>query len=231
MIKDTQIIFCLMMVLLISCGKRESDSSSQSSDRSSADQPDDNKSQKEVILFFGNSLTAGYGVEPTASFPGLIQNRLDSLDLPYRVVNAGLSGETTASGVNRIEWVLRQPAKIMVLELGANDGLRGVDPEETKTNLQKIIDLTKTTYPDITIILAGMLAPPNMGQTYTDRFRDLFKELASENELLLIPFLLDGVAGESALNLADGIHPNEQGHKIVAENVWVVLKGVISDGL
>lgn len=149
MIKDTQIIFCLMMVLLISCGKRESDSSSQSSDRSSADQPDDNKSQKEVILFFGNSLTAGYGVEPTASFPGLIQNRLDSLDLPYRVVNAGLSGETTASGVNRIEWVLRQPAKIMVLELGANDGLRGVDPEETKTNLQKIIDLTKTTYPDV----------------------------------------------------------------------------------
>ena len=180
-----------------------------------------------IILFFGNSLTAGYGIKPEDAFPGIIQKRLDSLVLPYKVINAGLSGETTASGVNRIEWVLREPVAIMILELGGNDGLRGIDPEESKKNLQKIVDLTQTRYPDISIIIAGMEAPPNMGQEYVTAFRSIFPELSQINDLPLIPFLLEGVGGELELNQQDGIHPNEQGHKIVAINVWAVLKEVI----
>ena len=176
-----------------------------------------------IILFFGNSLTAGYGVDPEDAFPSLVQNMLDSLNLPYKTVNAGLSGETTASGVNRIEWVLREPADILILELGGNDGLRGIDPEESKRNLQKIIDLARENSPGINIIIAGMEAPPNMGETYATSFRSIFKDLAVLNELPLIPFLLEGVGGEPKLNLDDGIHPNEPGHRIVAANVWTVL--------
>lgn len=182
-----------------------------------------------IILFFGNSLTAGYGVKPEDAFPSIIQKRLDSLVLAYKVINAGLSGETTASGVNRIEWVLREPVAIMILELGANDGLRGIDPEESKINLQEIIDLTQTKYPDIRIIIAGMEAPPNMGQEYVSAFRSIFPELSQMNDLPLIPFLLEGVGGELELNQQDGIHPNEQGHKIVANNVWEVLEGELSN--
>jgi acyl-CoA thioesterase-1 len=182
-----------------------------------------------IILFFGNSLTAGYGVKPEDAFPSIIQKRLDGLVLAYKVINAGLSGETTASGVNRIEWVLREPVAIMILELGANDGLRGIDPEESKINLQEIIDLTQTRYPDIRIIIAGMEAPPNMGQEYVSAFRSIFPELSRMNDLPLIPFLLEGVGGEMELNQQDGIHPNEQGHKIVANNVWEVLEGELSN--
>lgn len=189
------------------------------------DQADrDEEDSKKVMLFFGNSLTAGYGVDPDDAFPYLIQKKLDSLSLPYRVINAGLSGETTASGVNRIDWVLREPVDIMVLELGGNDGLRGIDPKETRKNLQEIIDIALKKYPDMKIIIAGMESPPNMGQQYTNEFRSVFQDLASENQLPLIPFLLAGVGGEPELNLDDGIHPNEQGHVIVAENVWNVLQ-------
>lgn len=183
-----------------------------------------------VILFFGNSLTAGYGIEPEDAFPNLIQKKLDSLELPYKVINAGLSGETTASGVNRIEWVLREPVEIMILELGGNDGLRGIDPRESRKNLQEIIDLARAKYFDIQIIIAGMEAPPNMGQQYVAVFRSMFGELSELNELPLIPFLLEGVGGEPQLNLPDGIHPNKQGHEIVAKNVWAVLKEV-TEGL
>lgn len=186
------------------------------------------KDPVQIILIFGNSLTAGYGVKPEDAFPSIIQKRLDSLVLAYKVINAGLSGETTASGVNRIEWVLREPVAIMILELGANDGLRGIDPEESKINLQEIIDLTQTRYPDIRIIIAGMEAPPNMGQEYVSAFRSIFPELSQMNDLPLIPFLLEGVGGELELNQQDGIHPNEQGHKIVANNVWEVLEGELS---
>jgi acyl-CoA thioesterase I len=183
-----------------------------------------------TILFFGNSLTAGYGVEPSQAFPALIQNKIDSLGLPYRVVNAGVSGETSSGGNSRIDWILKQPVDVFVLELGANDGLRGVPVAETKRNLQSIIDKVKAKYPDVELVLAGMQVPPNMGPQYTSEFQDIFPELAKKNDMELIPFLLEGVGGEAKLNLEDGIHPTAEGHKIVAENVWEVLEGEIRSG-
>ena len=180
-----------------------------------------------TILFFGNSLTAGMGLNPEDAFPALIQKILDSLDLNYTVISAGLSGETTASGKNRINWVLNQNVDIFILELGANDGLRGIPLEETRTNLQAIIDSVWEKNPDTKIVLAGMQIPPNMGQDYTSEFRSIFPVLAERNQLKLIPFLLDNVAGIPTLNQSDGIHPTVEGHKIVASNVWAILKEVL----
>lgn len=180
-----------------------------------------------TILFFGNSLTAGYGLDIKESFPSLIQDRLDSLNLDYTVINAGLSGETTSGGKNRLGWVLKQKVDIFVLELGANDGLRGIPLDETRTNLQTIIDAVLEKNSETKIILAGMQIPPNMGQEYTTEFRKIFPDLAEKNDLLLIPFLLDGVAGIPDLNLPDGIHPTAEGQKIVTENVWARLKELL----
>lgn len=178
-----------------------------------------------TILFFGDSLTAGYGLDDQSeSFPGVIKARIDSLKLPYNVVNAGVSGETTADGLARIDWALKQPVNIFMLELGANDGLRGLTGQQTTNNLQAIIDKIKATYPQAKIILAGMQIPPNMGAVYTHDFKDIFPELAAKNHLALVPFLLAGVAGDRKLNQADGIHPTTAGAKIVAGNVWKVLK-------
>ncbi|MCG8323363.1 MAG: arylesterase [Cytophagales bacterium] len=187
------------------------------------------KSEEKMILFFGNSLTAGYGLEPDKAFPGLLQQRIDSLGLKYKVINAGLSGETTASGNTRIDWVLNQKVDIFVLELGGNDGLRGISTEETRKNLQQMIDKIRSKYPDCQIILAGMQIPPNMGPEYTASFRTIFPEIAEKNQVALIPFLLESVGGEPHLNQPDGIHPNEKGHKIVAENVWKVLKQFLTE--
>jgi len=177
-----------------------------------------------VILFFGTSLTAGMGLDPNDAYPALIQEKLDLLDLPYQVINAGLSGETTASGRNRIGWVLNQEVDVFVLELGANDGLRGIPLDETRKNLQAIIDTVRSKNPETKIILAGMQIPPNMGQEYTSEFRNIFPELAKKNKLHLIPFLLEDVAGNPELNQQDGIHPTAKGHKILARNVWEVLE-------
>lgn len=183
---------------------------------------------KKRIVFFGDSLTAGYGLDDVEdAFPGIIQKSLDSLNLSYSVVNSGVSGETTAGGRSRIDWVLNQEPNIFVLELGANDGLRGVPLSETKVNLQFIIDAVKKKYPKIKIVLAGMQIPPNMGQDYTSEFRQIFPDLAKKNDLALIPFLLENVGGIPELNQADGIHPTEEGHKIVAKNVWPVLKPLL----
>lgn len=189
------------------------------------------KEQKEkVILFFGNSLTAGYGIDPSESFPAIIQQKIDSLGYNYKVVNAGLSGETTAGGNNRIDWVLeRQPVDIFVLELGANDGLRGLDPAQTRKNLNEMIEKVRKANPEVEIILAGMLVPPSMGRDYSKRFSEVFPAVAQEKDVKLIPFLLENVAGERALNQSDGIHPTAEGTRIVAENVWEVLEGVIED--
>ncbi|HET8737956.1 MAG TPA: arylesterase [Pricia sp.] len=184
-------------------------------------------SGNKVILFFGNSLTAGYGLDPEEAFPALIQDRLDSLGLDYTAINSGVSGETTSAGLNRLDWVLDQKVDIFVLELGANDGLRGVPLEETRANLQAIIDEVRVKNPDTRIVLAGMQIPPNMGQAYTTQFRKIFPELAEKNDIALIPFLLEGVAGRPELNQDDGIHPTAKGHKIVRDNVWDVLKEVI----
>ncbi len=176
-----------------------------------------------TILFFGNSLSAGYGVEPSEAFPALIQDKIDSLGLSYKVVNAGVSGETTAGGNGRIDWVLRQPVDVFVLELGGNDGLRGIPLTETRQNLQAIMDKVRAKYPAAKIILAGMQIPPSMGRTYANEFRDLYTELAEENDITLIPFLLEGVGGIRQFNQSDGIHPTPEGHRIVAGNVWEVL--------
>jgi acyl-CoA thioesterase-1 len=176
------------------------------------------------ILFFGNSLTAGYGLEPEESFPALIQEKIDSLELPYKVINAGLSGETTAGGKERINWLLKQKVDVFVLELGANDGLRGIPVAETKSNLQSIVDQVKAKYPGVKMVMAGMEVPPNMGSTYASDFRQIFKDIAEKNNMALVPFLLNNVGGIAELNQADGIHPTAKGQKILAENVWEVLK-------
>ena len=187
------------------------------------------KGDSSVILLFGDSLTAGLGVDPNEAYPALLQAKMDSLGLDYTVVNAGLSGETTASGVNRLNWVLDQDVKIIVIELGANDGLRGVPLTETEKNLQKMIDRVREKDPEIKIVLAGMQIPPNMGEEYTTRFKNIFPELAKKNHVYLIPFLLKNVGGVPELNQADGIHPTAEGHKIVAQNVWGTLGKVIKE--
>lgn len=182
-----------------------------------------------VILFFGNSLTAGMGLDPKNAFPAIIQEKIDSLGLEYEVVNAGLSGETTAAGRNRINWVLNQDVAIFVLELGANDGLRGVPLEETRKNLQAIIEVVRAKNPETKIILTGMQIPPNMGNEYATGFRNIFPELAEKNDVYLVPFLLEDVGGISELNQADGIHPTAEGQKILAKNVWDVLEPIVND--
>lgn len=179
------------------------------------------------ILFFGTSLTAGYGLDPTEAYPALIQNRIDSLKLPYKVINGGLSGETSAGGKARIDWLLKQQVDIFVLELGSNDGLRGVPVAETTKNLQNIIDRVKTKYPNVKMIMAGMQMPPSMGTKYVADFKNMFPQLATKNDMVLIPFLLDKVGGIPKLNQADGIHPTAEGDKILAENVWKVLKPLL----
>jgi acyl-CoA thioesterase-1 len=181
------------------------------------------------ILFFGDSITAGNGINEDEAFPALIQQRIDSLGWNYEVINGGLSGETSAGGLRRIDWMLRQPVDVFVLELGGNDGLRGVDLSTTKENLQKIIDKVREKYPDAAIVLAGMQVPPNLGQEYTEEFREMYPQLAKKNDTELIPFLLEGVGGNEELNQSDGIHPTAKGHKVLAENVWEVLKPILEE--
>lgn len=214
----------MIVLMLFSCGGKTEKQPENKTSEEAKTETETKESEKDVILFFGNSLTAGMGLEPSEAFPTLIQNRLDSLGYDYEVVNAGLSGETTASGKNRIDWVLKQNVDIFVLELGANDGLRGIPLKETRQNLQDIITTVKTKNPDTKIVLAGMQIPPNMGQDYTSEFKNIFPELADKNDITLIPFLLEGVAGDPDLNQPDGIHPTAEGYKIVRENVWSFLK-------
>jgi acyl-CoA thioesterase-1 len=184
--------------------------------------------KKKNIIFFGDSLTAGYGLDdPSLAFPALIQKKLDSLGLNYQAVNAGVSGETSSGGLGRIDWILKQPVDIFILELGANDGLRGISPEETEKNLQTIIDRVKASNPSALIIVAGMMVPPNMGQQYSKKFASIFQKISKENNAVLIPFLLEGVGGEADLNQADGIHPTPEGHKIVASTVWKSLEKIV----
>ncbi len=179
-------------------------------------------------MFLGDSLSAGFGLDVAQAFPSLIQEKIKQEKLPFRVVNAGLSGETTAGGLRRIDWLLKQQVDVLVIELGGNDGLRGIAPSETERNLQGIIDKMREKNPDASIILSGMQAPPNMGKDYTEKFRAIFPTIAKRNKIELIPFLLEGVAGNPRLNLPDGIHPTAEGHRIVAETVWQTLKPVLS---
>ncbi|MBN8823202.1 MULTISPECIES: arylesterase [unclassified Spirosoma] len=211
------------------CGSSDTKTTSGSSDRTAkpSTASPTAPAKKQIVLFYGNSLTAGYGVEPSQAFPALVGQKIDSAGLNYTVVNAGLSGETTAGGKSRISWVMRQPVAVFVLELGGNDGLRGLPLTATRQNLQAIMDTVRKKSPEATIVLAGMQIPPNMGTTYTKEFRGLFKELADKNKAVLIPFLLEGVGGIPKLNQPDGIHPTPDGHKIVANTVWKALKPVL----
>lgn len=181
-----------------------------------------------TVVFLGNSLTAGLGVDPQEAFPARVQVKIDDAGLAFRVINAGVSGETTAGGVGRIDWVLDQSPRVLVLALGANDALRGAPPETVRANLQEIIDRTRSRVPGATIVIAGMLAPPNLGPTYTREFQSVFPALATVNGLPLIPFLLEGVAADRSLNQADGIHPTAEGHEVIAATVWDVLAGVLA---
>jgi acyl-CoA thioesterase I len=183
------------------------------------------------ILFFGDSITAGYGIDQDQAFPALIQEKLDSLNWNARAINAGLSGETSSGGLRRIDWLLRQRIDIMILELGGNDGLRGIDLNLTRSNLQEIIDKTRSAYPSADIVIAGMQVPPNLGQDYTDQFQAMFFDLAEKNNVNLIPFILEDVAGIPELNLPDGIHPTPDGHRIMAETVWNVIRSVVREKL
>ena len=183
-----------------------------------------------TILFFGDSITAGYGLEdPAQAYPGLISDRIEREHLPYRVVNAGLSGETTAGGLRRIDWILRQPISIFVLELGANDGLRGLPPAQAQSNLQTIIDKVRAKDPTVKIVIEGMMMPTNLGAEYTRDFAAIYPALAEKNHLILVPFLLDRVGGIASLNQADAIHPNAQGHAILAETVWKYLEPLLRE--
>lgn len=176
-----------------------------------------------TILFFGDSLTAGYGLSVEEAFPALIEKELNKGATKVKAINAGLSGETTAGGLARIDWVLRQPIDVFVLELGANDGLRGLPLDQTRKNLQGIIDKVKAKYPKVKIVMTGMMVPPNMGTKYSNEFKVIYPELAKKNNATLMPFLLEGVAGDEKLNQADGIHPTAKGHEIVARNLRGIL--------
>jgi acyl-CoA thioesterase-1 len=181
-----------------------------------------------VVLFYGDSLTAGYGLSTDEAFPARASEVLSKKGKSVKVVNAGLSGETSAGGLARLDWVMRQPTvDVFVLELGANDGLRGLPIDQTRKNLQTIIDRVKGKYPNVKIVIAGMMVPPNMGEAYTAEFRKVFPELAQKNKATLIPFLLQDVAGIEKLNQGDGIHPNAEGHRIVGNTVATVLEKLL----
>ena len=225
-----KLCYFLGFTLLIACGETSNKKAvDRPQQRTQSAKEDKIAKDTKVVVFYGNSLTAGYGLDTEDAFPALIQVMIDSLKLNYTVVNSGLSGETTAGGKNRLDWVLNQKIDVFVLELGANDGLRGIPLTETRANLQAIIDAVRTKNPDTEIILAGMQIPPNMGEAYTTEFKSIFPDLAEKNGARLIPFLLDGVAGIPDLNQADGIHPTVEGQKIVAANVWEVLREVVSE--
>ena len=211
------------MVLFIACGGNKSSPTETTAANALAD-----SSNQKTILFFGDSLTAGYGLDdPSEAFPGVVQNKIDSAKLPYKVINAGLSGETSAGGKGRISWILKQKVDIFVLELGANDGLRGIPISETTRNLQAIIDTVKAKYPNAKLMMLGMQVPPNMGNIYAYSFKAIFPELAAKNKMTLVPFLLKNVGGVPSLNQKDGIHPTVAGAKIVGSNVWQQLRGIL----
>ena len=185
------------------------------------------KSGKKVVLFYGDSLTAGYGLEDDQSFPSHIENKIDSLALDYTVVNAGMSGETTSGGLKRIDWVMKQTVDIFFLELGANDMLRGLPLDETEKNLSQIITTVKAKNPNVKIALCEMIAAPNMGDDYVKAFNKIFKDLVKQHSITFVPFFLDGVAGHPDLLLRDGKHPNAKGQVIAADNIWKVLEGML----
>jgi acyl-CoA thioesterase I len=222
-IRPFLLIFLLALVFL-SCQENKSIATSKEETMMNTEEETE---ERKIILFYGNSLTAGYGIEAEAAFPGLIAKTIDSLGYNYQVINGGLSGETTAGGLRRLDWFLEETPSIFVLELGGNDGLRGLPAEETKKNLKEIISKVRAKSPKTKIILAGMQIPPNMGSGYAQNFVKIYPEIAKEENVTLIPFLLEGVAGNRDLNLKDGIHPTEEGHLIIYKTIWPFIKEAI----
>jgi acyl-CoA thioesterase I len=180
-----------------------------------------------TVLFYGDSLTAGYGLDPDEAYPALVEEKAAKAGTPIRAVNAGLSGETTSGGLRRLDWILRQKVDIFVIELGGNDGLRGISPDVTRRNLAAMIQRVREKNPGVTVVLAGMQIPTNMGRQHADAFASIYPEVAKEHDVVLIPFLLEGVGGIPELNLPDGIHPTAEGHRIVAETVWKYLQPLV----
>jgi acyl-CoA thioesterase-1 len=219
----------ILIIFLISACKPAAPAAPGQTAESNSETKDlsEEKIDKKVILFYGNSLTAGYGLEEEESFPSRIEDKIDSLGLPYTVVNAGLSGETTSGGLKRIDWVMKQKVDIFFLELGANDMLRGLPIEETRKNLAQIIAEVKEKNPEVKIGLCEMMAPPNMGDEYVKAFNQIYKDLAKSNDITFVPFFLEGIAGQEEFMLQDGKHPNAKGQKIVADNIWNSLQGML----
>jgi acyl-CoA thioesterase-1 len=191
-------------------------------------QPDTSSTDLKTIVVVGDSIAAGYGVEPSEAYPALLQDKIRAAGWNFTVVNAGVSGDTSADGLNRINWLLKRKIDVLILELGGNDGLRGVPAATTETNLQTIIDRVKQKYPSAKIVIAGMQMPPNLGEQYRTAFKNIFPALAARNHAVLVPFLLEGVGGKPELNQPDHVHPTAAGHRIVAENVWKVLRPVLA---
>lgn len=175
------------------------------------------------IVFLGDSLTAGYGLAPSEAFPALVQKEMEQAGLTFEVVNAGISGDTTAGGLRRVGWALADGAAVLVIALGGNDGLRGIEPDQTAKNLGAIIDEARRLVPGIRLVLAGMRMPPNMGPEFVKRFEAVYPAVAREKDAVLIPYLLDGVGGVAELNQPDRIHPTAEGQRRIAANVWAVL--------
>jgi len=180
-------------------------------------------SEKRIVIL-GDSITAGYGLDPKEAYPALLQKRIADAKLPFTVVNAGVSGDTTAGGLRRVTWAMTKGADVLVIALGGNDGLRGIAPAETKKNLLGIVKKARTKNPEIKVLIAGMQMPDNMGPRFTAQFKSLFPEVAKETKSTLIPFLLEGIGGVEKLNQPDGIHPTSKGQEKVAENVWKILR-------
>lgn len=228
------LLFCVLSALwLLGCGGDTSTETTEvestAGDVTTGEVADDTGAERGRIVVLGNSIAAGYGLDPSQAFPALLQQKIDALGWDFEVVNAGVSGETTAGGLRRLDWLLREPVDVLIVELGGNDGLRGTPVAATRSNLQQIIERTRDRYPDAHIILAGMQIPPNLGPSYAVEFQEVFPTLAREMDVELIPFLLEGVGGVRRLNLSDGIHPSAEGHKMVAETVWQTLRPVLDD--
>jgi acyl-CoA thioesterase I len=220
------VLLVLWCVGGVACGNAPAEDASKpaqaSSGTAAAARP---VTERPKVVALGDSLTAGLGLSHTEAYPALLQKRIDAAGLGFEVVNAGVSGDTSAGGVRRLDWVLAENTRVLILALGANDGLRGLPVDRMKENLETIIRRAKAR--DVEVILAGMEAPPNFGAEYTGAFRDAFRDLATQHEVVFVPFLLDRVAGQSRLNQGDGIHPNAQGAEILADTVWAALQPML----
>ena len=194
-----------------------------------ATNPPDKSSERPAVLFLGTSLTAGYGIDPAKAYPALIQQKIDAAGLPYRVINAGVSGETSAGAVRRVDWLLQQPISVVVVETGANDGLRGLPLDSLRSNVDAILRRAHQLQPRARLVLVGMRIPPNYGRAYSQQFESIYPQLARAHSATLVPFLLEGVGGVSALTQADGVHPTAEGQRRMAETVWRVLEQVLKE--